>query len=138
MMRVSRPHFSSHSAILLTAVLLPALAGCGEPADAPEPERSAAATPDETGVPAPPPETEATMTDLEGEIWIDGSSTVFPITEVAALAFLRRMPEVEPRIGVSGTGGGFQKFCRGETDVSDASRPIKKVSAHLPSIGRQG
>jgi phosphate transport system substrate-binding protein len=62
---------------------------------------------------------------LEGEIRIDGSSTVYPITEAVAEEFRVEQPRVKVTIGVSGTGGGFKKFCRAETDISDASRPIK-------------
>lgn len=58
-------------------------------------------------------------------IKIDGSSTVFPISEAVAEEFHKRNPNVNVTVAVSGTGGGFQKFCRGETDISDASRPIK-------------
>lgn len=58
-------------------------------------------------------------------IKIDGSSTVFPISEAVAEEFQKDNPNVNITVGVSGTGGGFQKFCRGETDISDASRPIK-------------
>lgn len=54
----------------------------------------------------------------------DGSSTVFPISEAVAEEFRREHGEVRVTVGVSGTGGGFQKFCRGETDISNASRPI--------------
>ncbi|HEY9464607.1 MAG TPA: PstS family phosphate ABC transporter substrate-binding protein [Vicinamibacterales bacterium] len=57
-------------------------------------------------------------------IQIDGSSTVFPITEAVAEEFQKANPGVKVTVGISGTGGGFQKFCRGETDISDASRPI--------------
>ena len=57
-------------------------------------------------------------------IQIDGSSTVFPITEAVAEEFQKANPGVRVTVGISGTGGGFQKFCRGETDISDASRPI--------------
>ncbi|WP_448533499.1 PstS family phosphate ABC transporter substrate-binding protein [Parathermosynechococcus lividus] len=58
-------------------------------------------------------------------IRIDGSSTVFPITEAAAEAFQKAQGgKVRVTVGVSGTGGGFKKFCRGETDISNASRPI--------------
>ena len=57
-------------------------------------------------------------------IQIDGSSTVFPITEAVAEDFQKANPGVKVTVGISGTGGGFQKFCRGETDISDASRPI--------------
>ena len=57
----------------------------------------------------------------------DGSSTVFPISEAVAEEFQRERGDVRVTVGISGTGGGFQKFCRGETDISNASRPIKPV-----------
>src|SRR5687768_8875567 len=56
---------------------------------------------------------------------IDGSSTVYPITEAVAEEFQRANPGAKVIVGISGTGGGFQKFCRDEIDISDASRPIK-------------
>jgi phosphate transport system substrate-binding protein len=56
---------------------------------------------------------------------IDGSSTVYPITEAVAEEFQKAKKQaVKVTVGISGTGGGFKKFCRGETDISDASRPI--------------
>lgn len=58
-------------------------------------------------------------------IKIDGSSTVYPITEAVAEEF-QRAKGVKVTVGESGTGGGFKKFCRGETDISDASRPISQ------------
>ena len=59
-------------------------------------------------------------------ITVDGSSTVFPIAEAVAEEFGKANPNMRtPTVGISGTGGGFQKFCRGETDISNASRPIK-------------
>lgn len=67
-------------------------------------------------------------TDGEGgklSISIDGSSTVYPITEAVAENFRTEMKDVQVTVGVSGTGGGFKKFGRGETDISDASRSIK-------------
>ena len=58
---------------------------------------------------------------------VDGSSTVYPITEAVAEDFQKsKKNSVRVTVGISGTGGGFKKFCRGETDVSDASRPITK------------
>ncbi len=63
--------------------------------------------------------------DLSGTVAIDGSSTVFPITEAVAEEFQKANSGVRVTVGVSGTGGGFKKFCNGETDISDASRPIK-------------
>jgi phosphate transport system substrate-binding protein len=62
--------------------------------------------------------------ELSGEIRIDGSSTVFPFAEAAAELFNEENPNVQMTVGQSGTGGGFEKFCAGETDISDASRPI--------------
>jgi phosphate transport system substrate-binding protein len=58
-------------------------------------------------------------------VTIDGSSTVYPVTEAVAEEFQAdKAGAVQVTVGVSGTGGGFKKFCRGETDISDASRPI--------------
>jgi phosphate transport system substrate-binding protein len=62
---------------------------------------------------------------LSGTIRVDGSSTVGPLTEAAAEFFQQDNPKVQVTVGISGTGGGFEKFCNGETDISDASRPIK-------------
>jgi phosphate transport system substrate-binding protein len=60
-----------------------------------------------------------------GNIAIDGSSTVFPFAQAAAEGFQSENPDVKITVGESGTGGGFEKFCNGETDISNASRPIK-------------
>jgi phosphate transport system substrate-binding protein len=63
----------------------------------------------------------------QSTIKIDGSSTVFPVTEAVAEEFqIAKRGKVRVTVGISGTGGGFKKFCRGETDVQDASRPILK------------
>jgi len=62
---------------------------------------------------------------LSGKIAIDGSSTVAPFAQAAAELFNEENPDVQITVGTSGTGGGFEKFCAGETDISDASRPIK-------------
>jgi phosphate transport system substrate-binding protein len=62
---------------------------------------------------------------LKGSVDIDGSSTVYPITEAVAEEFLGVQPRVRVTVGISGTGGGFKRFCIGETDINDASRPIK-------------
>src|SRR4051812_15873965 len=63
--------------------------------------------------------------DLSGNIKIDGSSTVAPFAQAAQESFQGENPDVKITVGTSGTGGGFEKFCAGETDISDASRPIK-------------
>jgi phosphate transport system substrate-binding protein len=64
--------------------------------------------------------------DLKGTIKIDGSSTVAPLSTAAAELFQQENRGVRVTVGTSGTGGGFEKFCAGETDISDASRPIKE------------
>lgn len=63
--------------------------------------------------------------ELRGTVSVDGSSTVFPITEAVAEEFRSVAPAVRVPVGASGTGGGFKKFISGETDINDASRPIK-------------
>ncbi len=63
---------------------------------------------------------------LKKFIKIDGSSTVYPITEAVAEEFKKIRRDVKVTVGISGTGGGFKKFCRGETHINDASRPITK------------
>ncbi|MBW3661155.1 MAG: PstS family phosphate ABC transporter substrate-binding protein [Gemmatimonadetes bacterium] len=72
---------------------------------------------------------EAGEGELSGSVQVDGSSTVYPITEAVAEEFQREHPRTRVTVGVSGTGGGFQRFCSGETDVSDASREIKPSEA---------
>lgn len=66
---------------------------------------------------------------LSGSVDIDGSSTVGPMTQVAAEMFYADNPDVQITVGESGTGGGFEKFCAGETDQNDASRPIEDDEA---------
>ncbi|MCW2927029.1 MAG: phosphate binding protein [Thermoleophilia bacterium] len=68
---------------------------------------------------------------LNGTIRIDGSSTVAPLSEAAAETFQEEESDVRVTVGTSGTGGGFEKFCAGETDISDASREIKDEEAAL-------
>ena len=67
--------------------------------------------------------------ERSGVISIDGSSTVFPITEAVAEEFRGEQKDVQITVGVSGTGGGFKKFSRGEIDINNASRPIKSQEA---------
>ncbi|MBM2805553.1 MAG: pstS [Deltaproteobacteria bacterium] len=63
---------------------------------------------------------------------IDGSSTVFPVTEAVAEEFQKlKRGKVKVTVGIAGTGGGFKKFCRGEIDISDASRPILKSEIEI-------
>jgi phosphate transport system substrate-binding protein len=102
------------SALILLAAL--ALAGCGS-------ERESA---DDDGN----RETTA-QSDLSGRIEADGSSTVGPYTTAAAERFRTASPDVRVTVGVSGTGGGFERFCAGETDLSNASRAIKDEEREL-------
>jgi phosphate transport system substrate-binding protein len=69
------------------------------------------------------------LRSLKGSVRVDGSSTVFPISEAIAEEFSKVAPGVDVPTGVSGTGGGFKRFAAGETDVSNASRGIKKAEA---------
>ena len=64
-------------------------------------------------------------TDLAGIVKIDGSSTVFPVSQAVAEEFMKKFPKVQVTVGESGTGGGFKKWVVGEIDIADASRPIK-------------
>jgi len=64
-------------------------------------------------------------------IEVDGSSTVFPIAEAMAEEFTQENPNIAVTVGVSGTGGGFKRFCAGEIDIANASRPIKQAEADI-------
>ncbi|MES1026569.1 PstS family phosphate ABC transporter substrate-binding protein [Gloeocapsa sp. BRSZ] len=81
------------------------------------------------------PTAEVATTNLAGNVVIDGSSTVFPIAEAMAEEFQKANPNVRVTVGTSGTGGGFEKFCAGETAISNASRPIE---ADEKELCRQG
>jgi len=109
---------------LVLAALLLAACGSGQPASTPPPEVTQAVEPIATSKPMQ-------QTDLAGDIVVDGSSTVYPITEAMAEEFQKQHPNVRITVGISGTGGGFKKFCARETDISDASRPIKSSEADL-------
>ncbi len=92
--------FSRRGAGLAAALALGLLAGCGE-------------------------STSGGSDGLTGTIRIDGSSTVGPLSEIAAEAFREEHSGVQITVGTSGTGGGFEKFCAGEIDITDASRAIE-------------
>lgn len=104
----------SWTATLLTAAALIASA-CGSARQAPQ-----------TAVEGEPKQAAG---DLSGVINVDGSSTVLPVTERAAEQFRQAHSGVDVAVGRSGTGGGFKKFCRGETHISNASRPIEPDEA---------
>ena len=71
------------------------------------------------------------LSKISGKVKIDGSSTVFPITEAVAEEFGKENKHVRVTVGVSGTGGGFKKFCIGEIDINDASRQIKDKEINI-------
>ena len=102
-----RPPLPAFAALVLGAALF--LSACGDGG-------GGSKSPTAGATPSP---------QLSGGIEGDGSSTVFPITEAVAEEFRKVQPDVDVTVGISGTGGGFKKFCNGETDFSDASRPIK-------------
>ena len=113
-------------ALLLSLVLVIGALACGsEETAAPAPATSGQTT---TAL-ARASQLAATMAKLSGTIEIDGSSTVFPVSEAVAEEFHKIHPDVRVNVGVSGTGGGFKRFTVGETDISDASRPIKDSEA---------
>jgi phosphate transport system substrate-binding protein len=74
---------------------------------------------------------DSSASGLSGEIRADGSSTVAPLTETAAELFQEENPDTEVAVGTSGTSGGFEKFCNGETDISDASRAIEPTEEKI-------
>ncbi|NQW17003.1 MAG: PstS family phosphate ABC transporter substrate-binding protein [Chloroflexi bacterium] len=109
---------------LFALVLISAIACGSDDATAAAPTAAPAKTsaPAVTTAPAP---TKAPTEKLSGTVEIDGSSTVFPISQAVAEEFRKVQSGVQIPVGISGTGGGFKRFAVGETDISDASRPIK-------------
>jgi phosphate transport system substrate-binding protein len=99
--------------IAMMASLAFAVAACGDDEEGSGGSGGGAAQQDSSGE------------ELSGQIRIDGSSTVFPFAQAAAELFNEEQSGVQITVGESGTGGGFEKFCAGETDISNASRPIK-------------
>lgn len=110
-MRVKRSWFA------LAAVLALLVAACGA-----EPAGTAAGDGDGGG---------NADGGLSGAVQVDGSSTVGPLSEVAAELYMQETPDVRVTVAISGTGGGFEQFCRGETDANNSSRPIKESEIEL-------
>ena len=113
--------FSAIAAVTLTAGVLAACGGSSR-SDTTTAAPAAGSTDTSAGASTAAATTNA---NLSGTISVDGSSTVGPLTTAAAEAFGAANSGVQVTVGISGTGGGFQKFCAGETDLSDASRTIK-------------
>ena len=116
-----RSKVSALISVLMIASM--ALSACATTPATVEVTRVVPGTPETLVVTATPPPS------LSGDIAVDGSSTVYPITEAVAEDFGDRQPDVRVTVGIAGTGGGFKKFCNNETDISDASRPIKDSEA---------
>ncbi len=120
-------NFLAFAVLLLAGMLTLAVVACGgdDPTVAPGLESTAPASSGSGSA-------REQVAGLEGDISIDGSSTVFPITEAMAEEFGKATDgNVKITVGVSGTGGGFNKFCSGEIQISDASRPIKQSEVDL-------
>ena len=100
------------------------LSACGSGSAAQPAATVAGGTPGAIAPEVQPPANVNELKGLSGQILIDGSSTVYPVTAAAAEEFNKYAPNVRIPVGVSGTGGGFKKFCAGESDIQDASRPI--------------
>ena len=79
---------------------------------------------------------DADLRKLTGQIKVDGSSTVYPITEAVAEDFQGKATKTRTTVGVSGTGGGFKRFCAGETDITNASRPISTSEAQTAKTNK--
>jgi phosphate transport system substrate-binding protein len=103
-------------ALAITATL--AIAACSGGGQSAAPSAAAPSAPGAAASGSP-------AASLSGTVTIDGSSTVYPITEAVAEEFQTANSGVQVPTAFSGTGGGFKKFCAGETDINDASRPIK-------------
>jgi len=117
---MSKKNINRNVAMFVAGVTLAAtLASCG--GETP----TATTTPAATG--AAPTAAAPAASNLSGNVTIDGSSTVAPLSKAVAEDFAKASPGVKVPVGTSGTGGGFKKFCAGDTDISNASRPIKKA-----------
>ncbi|WP_188197484.1 PstS family phosphate ABC transporter substrate-binding protein [Nonomuraea sp. SYSU D8015] len=103
------------SAVATAAIVVGLSAACGGTNTTPPAGEGTASASANTGAGA----------QLSGQVKVDGSSTVAPLTSAAYEFFAEEQPKVNVTVATSGTGGGFEKFCNGETDISDASRPIK-------------
>jgi phosphate transport system substrate-binding protein len=113
------------SLLLVLVISSLILAACSGSSATPAPSQSESNQGEPTQASEPEPVSNSALAALEGDVIADGSSTVFPITTAVAEEFAIVAPNVRVSVGLSGTGGGFKVFCVGETDISDASRPIK-------------
>ena len=112
--------------LALTLAIVGLLAVACSGGEDPTPAPTRASTTQAAATTAPPADAK-----LSGDIEIDGSSTVFPISQAVAEEFRKEHPDVQIPVGISGTGGGFKRFVVGETDISNASRAIKASEREL-------
>jgi phosphate transport system substrate-binding protein len=135
MIRKERRHvrFRRYLRLLLPVLAVLLLAGVATGCGRDDDEGSSAAGGDDTTA-------ETTQSEeLSGRVQADGSSTVGPLTTSAAELFREEQPNVNVTVGVVGTGGGFERFCAGETDISNASRPIDtEESTEAPACEKNG
>lgn len=124
----------SHGAVPAALVLSLALAACGGDDDADDDTTADDAATEEATDGATDEDT-AGGEAVSGTIEIDGSSTVGPLTDAISEEFAAVQPDVNVNLGISGTGGGFERFCAGETDISNASRPIEDDEVALCEEG---
>lgn len=118
-----RKHLLSSLSLVVVSGLV--LGACSAPAATSAPTQAPVATQAAKPTDKPAEPTAAPVKELAGDVAVDGSSTVYPITEAAAEEFGAQHKNVRVTVGIAGTGGGFKKFCNGETDISNASRAIK-------------
>jgi phosphate transport system substrate-binding protein len=109
------------ASLAVATLMLAACGGENQNTTSQETETTPAASPAATG----------SSSNLSGNVLGDGSSTVFPVSEAMAEEFQKKNPGVKVTVGVSGTGGGFKKFCANEIDFTGASRPIKPSEVEL-------
>ncbi len=115
--------------ILLLAAAVATVAACGQNGNTSDQGAATNSSTDQNS--SATSQSPTSTAKLTGQIEIDGSSTVFPLTEAVAEEFGKEHKDVRVPVGVSGTGGGFKRFCAGETDISNASRPIKAEEAEI-------
>lgn len=128
---MSKKNINRSVAIFVAGVTLAAtLASCsGSDTKPTTPSATSPAATPTTAMKDPAKEPAKAPSNLSGNITIDGSSTVAPISKAVAEDFAKSNPGVKVPVGTSGTGGGFKKFCAGDIDIADASRPIKAKEA---------
>jgi phosphate transport system substrate-binding protein len=125
MQTAARPRIAAVRALVVACLLLLLLAaGCGR-------ERPSAQPPATETAEGEDPLGAFEEQSLSGRLRVDGSSTVAPLMSLAAERFRTQEPRVRVTVGTSGTGGGFERFCRGETDLANASRPVKPEEEEL-------